>query len=366
MKIVRILGWSVAVLAVLAGGIAAWVFIPWPAPPIESRISSDYDLTKWDGSMPPDTGEVAIMIVGSTHLAQNEPYPDQALNRFAEGIADYQPDLVAVEYLPPEYPVGAGRDYRPDFDLEALADAWSMDREHARTLIREAEAGESVPTCNLAKAYLLNRDYMNALYHWRPGECPELAEQDSVKEWAEGQRSDEASRFGFHAARQSGLDGVFSFDYQGADARWFIHGELQAAMEDKDLSAFLALWPMLPKVGAIPRAFEAHTRPHKDDIIDYLNYYNSPEHIGLQYWVYEEAMQAIDYQDTGSRQTENYWRRNERMFDYLKEATEDQDAERVLVVVGGGHKYFLDELAREAGYRWIDPREYLPSPQDES
>jgi pheromone shutdown protein TraB len=38
----------------------------------------------------------------------------------------------------------------------------------------------------------------------------------------------------------------------------------------------------------------------------------------------------------------------------------EQQASRVLVIVGAGHKYFLDKLARDDDYRWIDPREYLP------
>ncbi len=46
----------------------------------------------------------------------------------------------------------------------------------------------------------------------------------------------------------------------------------------------------------------------------------------------------------------------------MQEAIEAQDAERVLVIVGRGHKYFLDELTREAGYRWVDPRKWLPAP----
>lgn len=63
----------------------------------------------------------------------------------------------------------------------------------------------------------------------------------------------------------------------------------------------------------------------------------------------------------GGEQVERYWRRNRKMFARMQAAIEARDAERVLVVVGNGHKYFLSELTREAGYRWVDSREWLPS-----
>lgn len=366
MRLLKKLAWIVGVLTLIGSGIAAWLFVPWPAPPIEDRITTDYDLSVYADSMPEGSGSPDIMIVGSTHLAQNEPYDPDALDRVADSLAGYDPDMVVVEYLPPDYPDGAGRDYRPDFDLSSVAGMSAMDRDTAQTLIDRVEQGEAIPACRLSKAYLRIRDLMNALYHWQPGECPSLSDHEELADWAERYRTHEANRFGFHAAREAGLDGVLSFDYQGADAQWFIHSRLQQAIQDRDVSEMTALWPMMPLAGAIPRAFEAHTRPHQDKIIGYLHYLNSPEHIGLQYWVYEEAMREIRLDDIGARQTENYWTRNERMFENIEEAARKRNAERVMVIVGSGHKYFLDELARDAGYRWIDPREHLPSPGGDS
>lgn len=34
--------------------------------------------------------------------------------------------------------------------------------------------------------------------------------------------------------------------------------------------------------------------------------------------------------------------------------------QRVLIVTGMGHKYFIDTLVFQSRYRWVDPREYLP------
>lgn len=73
---------------------------------------------------------------------------------------------------------------------------------------------------------------------------------------------------------------------------------------------------------------------------------------------------GLDYQgdSVGAQQTENYWLRNRKMFENMQEAIAARDAKRVLVIVGSGHKYVLDELTREAGYRQVAPREWLPAP----
>ena len=67
-----------------------------------------------------------------------------------------------------------------------------------------------------------------------------------------------------------------------------------------------------------------------------------------------------DGDSVGSRQAENYWLRNKKMFKNLQDAIDEKDAQRALIIVGSGHKYFLDELVRKSDYRWVDPREYLP------
>ena len=95
---------------------------------------------------------------------------------------------------------------------------------------------------------------------------------------------------------------------------------------------------------------------------DALRFDNPPEHIGLQYWAYEEK----SWTSTGRALT---WEPSEpsatgaaigRCSGGCGRRLRHRTPERVLVIVGFGHKYFLDELTREAGYRWVDPREWLP------
>lgn len=97
-------------------------------------------------------------------------------------------------------------------------------------------------------------------------------------------------------------------------------------------------------------AFRARVPPLADvSFIDRMRFYSSPQWIEAQREVYEEVMPGLTYDSAGARQTANYWGRNRRMFEEIEEAVRRERLERILVVVGAGHKYFLDELARERG-----------------
>lgn len=83
----------------------------------------------------------------------------------------------------------------------------------------------------------------------------------------------------------------------------------------------------------------------------------------MQYCSYEQELAGIEARDAGPRQLEAYWDRNEEMAAALDAAIAEHDAERALLIVGACHKYFLDELVRESGHRWVDPRDHLPAPE---
>ena len=86
----------------------------------------------------------------------------------------------------------------------------------------------------------------------------------------------------------------------------------------------------------------------------------------MQRQLYAEDLPTIQYQRAGAHQTSHYWLRNHRMIQNIQAAVSAEEPARILVVVGAGHKYFLDELAREAGYDRIDPLAYLPRPGDQT
>lgn len=350
----------VAVPLVVAGGIWIWLQFDQPTPvdellDDESRI----DLARYDASDPASDGARSILILGVPHLAQSEAdHRSAAFDEVVDSLTGFDPDLVAVEYLPPDWPRGEGRDYRPDLDTEAYADRWALTPDDARAIV-DGEVEPEGP-CELGRAYLLTYDLANAHYQWTTHDCDELTTVDDLERWATAFAKHEIAQIASPVARRAGVEELVSFDYQGDDARWFISQEaasLEALTSPRDL------WQMLPEVNRRTREFSAHAEAHEGRLVDLLHHLNSPELIALQYWSYEQEMPQIEVRDVGQRQRDSYWRRNERMFDRLHTEVQNRDADRILVVVGAGHRYFLDELARDHGYRWIDPREWLPDPR---
>jgi hypothetical protein len=325
-----------------------------------------FDPQIYDGSRGPDASVPSVLILGTPHLARDDQdFTEEGVERVANSLSAYSPDMVVVEYLPPDHPRGKGRDYRPDWNLDSYAEAWDMTYEEADSLRRRHQRTDEapIPPCTLAKAYLLNNDPVNAHYYARPHECPDLRESEEIREWMDRNARDETARIGYPVARQNDVSKLVPFDYQGDDAEWFIQYTLLDAIKSGKVWALWNFWPVVPRVGSTYQEDRAHGDNYQDCYAGELRFSNSPEWIGLQYWAYEEEIRSIDWESRsiGRRQVENYWRRNRKMFERMQEAIEAQDPKRVLVIVGSGHKYFLDELTREAGYRWVDPRKWLPA-----
>lgn len=354
-------------LFIALGGIAALVAVPvaagWllirleePEPP-SALLADDptIDLAAYEDSDPPETGEPAILVLGTAHFAQaDHDYRAAEFDRVTAALAEFEPDLVAVEHLPPDWPAGAGRDYRPGFDLDAHAQRWGLARADAATLLDDPGAHDP---CAVGRAHFLQRDLVNARYWWDVHDCPDLDADEAIAEWWRATGRGETVRFGHPVARAAGLDEIVSFDYQGEDARWFLPENaftLEALGSPRDLLA------MLPDVNRRSRQLQAHSDAHDDTLVALLTHLNSPTRIALQYWAYEQAMPEIEVRTAGRRQRDSFWRRNERMFEQLDDVVRERQPDRVLVITGAGHKYFLDELARDAGYRWVDPSDYLP------
>ncbi len=337
--------------------------------PVEELLSSDasINLQAYEESSPSEAGSTSVLILGTTHLRQTEhEYDEAAFDQVIDSLSSYEPDMVVVEYLPPDYPRGKGWDYRPDLELDTYAEAWHMTPPEADS-IRRAHRGQNHPpsdSCTLAKAYLLNDDLVNAHYYAHSNECSHLRHFKTPRAWMNSNNQHEMTRIGYPIARQNDIPELVPFDYQGDDAEWFIYKRGSDILKSGRVWVLWNFWPVLPEIGTTSREWNLHAAAHNDRLVDMLHYSNSPEHIGLQYWAYEEVFPTVTWQgdSIGAQQTENYWRRNRRMFENMREAIERREADRVLVVVGSGHKYFLDELTRASDYRWVDPREWLPAP----
>jgi hypothetical protein len=304
-------------------------------------------------------GSPSVLVLGSVHLAGGSyNYAEEAFRQVRETLSEYEPDMVVVEQLPPDWPVGKGRDYRPGFDLDQYAESWEMGQNVATDLVRRhrRDPFSTGNRCELARAYFLTRDLANAAYHWLSAEhsgrsCPKPKEINAISSWLGELAQSEYARFGYRTADRNQVPEVVSYDYQGADAKWFIG----PARFLRDLVPF-------SDVSESNEEVDLHLEQHLDDLVSMLRFANSPKWMGLQYWLYEERHLDVQRNEMGLRQLDNFWLRNKEMFRNMQQAIETHAPQRVMVVTGMGHKYFIDTLVIEAGYPWIDPRDYLPAP----
>jgi len=304
-------------------------------------------------------GKPSILILGSDHFMHaNPPYPEKAVSRVVDAMKSYGPDMVVAEYLPPTWPKGKGRDYRPGFDLGRYATRWGIEKSQARrelARIRRTNDWSAKSDCRLGKLFFLQRDELNALYYWVGRDCEATSHgklAKFVKKWSQH----EFARIGFPVARADGIHELVSFDYQGSDARWILDKEMQKAKKSGNKAAYAQFAPLrqLRKWADKRMAALGHR------LIPVLDFFNSKEWVQYKRHFYQKDMSTITYDNAGPRQRKNFWLRNRRMFGYISKAVRARHPKRILVIVGAGHKYFLDKLARQAGYHWVDPLDYLP------
>jgi hypothetical protein len=296
------------------------------------------------------------MVMGSPHLNQDDKnYSSRSFETINRELVSYEPDMIVVEYLPPDYPVGKGQDYRPEFNLSRYAEKWNTSIEKGRKLINDDKKGPR--DCELGKAYFLVRDFPNAAYHWKQEDCKGIKGYKNIKQkLLDDLYNHEMSKIGFNVAKERNITEVESFDYRGEDVEWFIGNKAREYLSNFRLDALVEFWPVIPKFGTVQRQYQAHRSGETGNLIDYLDFVNSAKWIKLQYWAYEKKIRGIDINNVGEKQVENYRQRNRIMYANMKDEIEKENPERVLVIVGAGHKYFLDQLVYESKYDWKKPR----------
>lgn len=339
-------------LFLMAGTLAYLAAFPQPKP-VDQLVGNESNISfsKYEESQ--KSNSTSIMILGSPHLSQDDGnYSSKSFERLNSELSKYNPDMLVVEYLPTDYPRGKGQDYRPNFSTENYSEKWEINLTEADKIIQAENLSQP---CKLGKAYFLNRNYPNAAYQWKYSDCKEIKEDQKINgKLLDHLYSHEMSKIGFEVARDSNISRIENFDYRGEDVKWFIPYEGLNYLKNGRLTALLEFWPIMPKVGTIDRQYDAHEEGK--NLIEKLEYSNSKESMKLQYWSYEKELRSIDMNNSGDRQVENYWLRNQKMFKKMKEEINRENPESVLVVVGSGHKYFLDELVYESKYDWKKPR----------
>lgn len=237
----------------------------------------------------PDPAPPEILIFGTGHLARTEtPRSDPEVVAVVDSLRPYRPDMVVIEYLPAEWPVGEGRDYRWEFDDSAFAREWGVPLDSAahRPATIEAERGDvayaeiaEAERCELARLHFLAGDRANALYYWADAACP--AESDSLlTEWIAHRGGHAMARVAFPLARASGLRDVVSFDYQGEDARWFLGPDLFAEVREQGTAAQARQLDSVLAAVEASRSRVAETE--RGNYMAAVRYKNSPEWIEAQ------------------------------------------------------------------------------------
>ncbi len=357
------------------------------------------------------TGQIDIMIVGSVHLRQINPDSTPiAVSLLQRSFAKFQPDLVVVEWLHPSIDPATTFNYRPLENFETLARLWGMNHMAAATRdslvaavaqLKQASAPPAVIAMArilLGKAYYLTGDQINAAYQWWRAQKIGLDVTDLARLTSNNFAGHEANEFGFTAALAGSAEYLTAFDYQGPDARPEVWGDMLDSLrvtaiakvhratqgdpgwqvmadsftaqrrrfEGKQDTSLLREYGAVPEVRqyvAVLQGFDwqAQQEPRSRDGLALMRYLQSPHYEAVERRVQTVLIPGIGFGGFGRQRLEGIMARNQRMFEFLDRDVKRLGARRVMVVVGAGHKFALEDLARQHGYRIIRSEDYLPN-----
>lgn len=330
-KFFKYAGLAIFLLILLpALGITGWIYFYTPTPIDElPGVYNNFTPDIYQESLSADPEQPEILILGSSHLAQiDHDFSTDQFNEVTASLSAYSPDMLIIENLPHHYSQGKGRDYRPDINLDVYQDSLAMSYADADSIIalHRHDQNENIAPCKLARAYFLRFDLTNAHYHSYGNSCDRFRSLTEVQYWFDYHDDHEWAKLGFPIARKNNIKELVSFDYQGDDAEWFIFDELIDEIKSGKLLTLREFFPVIK----MRREFATRQKENLDSLTDLLNSLNGPEQIGLQYWAYEQEMLNITTNNAGRRQLENYWLRNQRMFEYMEQAISQQNPQRVL------------------------------------
>jgi len=177
---------------------------------------------------------------------------------------------------------------------------------------------------------------------------------DYKEEWLQT-NPDERVQLAYRIARLAGIDRVYGLDEQSDETEpdYFPFEKLQshvaATGQLGEFETYLADFTATMKSGL--EAVEAESIAKKLNVINSPPYSDADFYYGLLKFDRGEMQPAAELNA--------YWfMRNAKIFSKLQDVTKPGD--RVLVVYGAGHKYWLEKLAMETpGFKAIDPRPYL-------
>ena len=344
-----------------------------------------------------------VMVLGTPHLWQ---MPENAVNDHVPAIRkrllEFAPDMIALEWLHPSIAPETTSNYSKLGDKKTLAQLWDINasklealKSATRSSLSKSPSDPTEERILLGKLYYLEGDVLNAGYQWwlaaQSGSEGEELRNLTNKDF-EGH---ELEVFGFHLARELDIESVTPFDYQGADADWnHAFGELvenvaRVAIPDtqstdqkllkkkradfleqmnSDPSRWLREHGKNPKIQSFAKVLRSITeiKGSLDDFgkkNDYglIGHMQSPPFANGQKQLYYDQLFNVSLAGLGRQLVVNYERRNEKMVNFVIRDAKRQNAKRILIIVGVGHKLFLDAIFRRQGFQLIDSNEFLKS-----
>lgn len=384
-------------------GLLAWVtFFVIASLPLSAGAQQENTTT---GGLQPSDVEIAIL--GSPHLRQIDlDRTPVAVEVVRSRLSRFEPDLVVVEWLHPEVDRSEAFNYRSLGDLATLARLWGYRRDDIDSVRAEAlsrlkrEKEKGLPTAptrlELGKLHYLAGDQLNAGYQWWRAQRLGADVTDLRRLTSDNFRGHELRVWGFEVARVQDHEYLVPFDYQGDDTGWDVWGRMLERLRTVALLETMRLEPGEPgweeereRFDELRGAFEENGDPRwverygdSEVVLQYARAWNGFGEVAemapaetdgltrLRWWQGEEYLDAerrlqyeliagISVDGLGQARTDGNLLRNQRMADFVEGDIRRLDARRVLVIVGYGHKHFLEDIFAERGYRLVPSRGLL-------
>lgn len=343
--------------------------------------------------------EVDVAVIGSPHLLQMPAAARPTTDSVLRKLMRFEPDLVVVEWLHPSIDPATTGNYRPfenrpelaqlwGYDLAELASSTSLTRAQLESAKESARSTAAIRV-ELGKLLYLAGDRLNAGYQWWMADQAGADVDNLASLTNENFEGHELEVWGFPIARERGLEYLTPFDYQGDDAAWIWDDivervathlvEVEHGLEQGDpgwdaamgryfttLQAQVAggdsTWSreygdiregreFLEVVSIWTTRRGARTQPADANGIAMMRRLQSPEYMAEKRRMYDDVFPRISLDGLGRRLVDNWLLRNERMVDFVAQDARRLGARRVLILVGEGHKPFIDAELRERGYR---------------
>lgn len=379
---------------------ALLVMVPWLASPAAAQPVP--------APAPFNPAETEIVVLGTDHLLGIDRAANPvAVDIIRGGLARFRPDLIVVEWLHPSVDRAGAFNYNALGDRATLGRLWGYDQPAVaerlvafRDLIERLKAARIATTgarIELGKLYYLSGDELNAAYQWwRAGRTGgDIADLRRLTQ--NNMAGHELEVWGFQIAFSLGHEYLSPFDYQGNDVGSEVWGQLLDGMRDRVLrrqglgprsagyraaaDAFDAARTRFesgesqewadshagdPEVVAYVRVWEAYQelarrRPAADPAgLAVTSWLQGETYLSAERHINFELLPAIPVDGLGQRRLDGNVHRNVRMAEFADRDVRRLGARRVLVIVGSGHKLFLEAEFRRLGYRIGASGDYVP------